>query len=131
MAANSLANCFGTNLDSDYGFDANVWLLSPAIDLTNAGGATLSYHQFKDIEEPSAQVVFDLGSLSILDASDNSVLAVIETNITGFTGDWEKVTKAIPAAALGKSIKMEFRLQSDGDFHFPGWYIDDVVVTVP
>ena len=131
LAANSPTNCFGTNLDSDYGFDANVWLLSPAIDLTNAGGATLSYHQFKDIEEPSAQVVFDLGSLSILDASDNSVLAVIETNITGFTGDWEKVTKAIPAAALGKSIKMEFRLQSDGDFHFPGWYIDDVVVTVP
>ena len=131
LAANSPTNCFGTNLDSDYGFDANVWLLSPAIDLTNAGGATLSYHQFKDIEEPSAQVVFDLGSLSILDASDNSVLAVIETDITGFTGDWEKVTKAIPAAALGKSIKMEFRLQSDGDFHFPGWYIDDVVVTVP
>ena len=66
----------------------------------------------------------------MIDAISNVVLAVIETDITGFT-DWEKVTRSIPAAALGNSIKIEFRLRSDGDFDFPGWYIDDVGVTVP
>jgi len=129
VAANGGVNCFGTNLSSDYGFDANVWLRSPAIDLTNAAGATLCYSQYTDIESPNPDV-FDFGSVSVIDAISNVVLAVIETDITGFT-DWEKVTRSIPAAALGNSIKIEFRLRSDGDFDFPGWYIDDVGVTVP
>jgi hypothetical protein len=38
----------------------------------------------------------------------------------------------LPAAALGKSIVLEFNFVSDMDaFVASGWYIDDVVVTIP
>ncbi|NIP93108.1 MAG: hypothetical protein GWO24_06475, partial [Akkermansiaceae bacterium] len=67
-SANSPANCFGTNLDSEYAINADVWLRSPPIDLTTATGATMTYYQFRDIEEG-----FDFGTISLLDAADNSV----------------------------------------------------------
>ena len=43
----------------------------------------------------------------------------------------DDVSKAIPAEALGKMVKIEFRFTSDDISNFAGWYIDDVVVTVP
>ena len=46
IRANSPVNCYATNLDADYGVDANVWLRSPEIDLsTVATAATLSFWQ--------------------------------------------------------------------------------------
>ncbi|NIP97797.1 MAG: hypothetical protein GWO24_31945, partial [Akkermansiaceae bacterium] len=66
-AAHSPANCFGTNLAADYEIDAEVWLRSPEIDLTEAAAATLQYAQFRDIEEG-----FDLGRVAVLDAGDHS-----------------------------------------------------------
>ncbi len=125
-AANSPTNCFGTNIGGDYDFDANVFLRSPEIDLTTAGGATLSYFQFRDIEES-----FDAGTVRVLDADNDSELAVLEATVEGSSNVWEKVTKALPAAALGKSIKLEFRLTSDDVANQAGWYIDDFTVTVP
>ena len=130
VMANSGANCFGTNLDAFYGVDANVWLRSPAIDLSGAAEATLCYQQYKAIENPNPDV-FDFAQLAVLDAGSNEVLAVIETNITGFSDDWQKVTKALPAEALGKAVKIEWRLRSDDIENYEGWYIDDVEVTIP
>ena len=127
-AANSPTNCFGTNLTTDYAFDANIWLRSPAIDLTGAGGATLNYARWYDIE-----IMFDQGSVSVLDAADDSVLAVLESTVEGASRDWEweTVSKSLPAEALGRNIKIEFRFLSDDIGNFAGWYIDDVEVTVP
>jgi hypothetical protein len=123
--ANSLVNCFGTNLTSDYAIDADVWLRSPAIDLTTAGGATLNYFQYRDIEEG-----FDFGIISVLDAADDSLIAEIPGIDSGAFA-WEQVSKRLPAEALGKIIKIEFRMTSDEIEVFPGLFIDDVEVTVP
>jgi hypothetical protein len=101
-------------------------LRSPIIDLTNAAAATLNFFQYVDIEEG-----FDFGRLSILDANDQSELAVLEPTIDGLTGDWNSVSKRLPAAALGTTIVIEFRLSSDDISNFAGWYIDDVIVTIP
>ena len=125
-AANSPANCFGTSISADYTFDTVVWLRSPAIDLTNAAGATLSFFHYVDIEPG-----FDSGKVSVLDANDHSELAVLVAPIDGDAVDWTKLTKSLPAAALGKSIEIEFRMRSDDVQNFAGWYIDDVIVTVP
>ena len=124
--------CYGTNIAGDYTINTVVWLRSPPIDLTNASGATLNFFHFVNIEEG-----FDFGTVSVLDATDDSPIAEIATGIDeqGPT-DWEQFTKTIPAAALGKEIKIEFCLFTD-DFDdpglgpFAGWYIDDVLVTVP
>ncbi len=123
--ANSPANCFATNLNDDYGLNADVWLRSPAIDLTTAGAATLWFSEFRDIEAG-----FDTGSIRVLDASDDSEIAIID-GIDRITVFWEQVKESLPAEALGNIIKIEFRFQSDEVQNFAGWYIDDFQVTVP
>ena len=125
-AATSPPNCAATNLGGNYGFDTDIYLRTPPIDLSNAGGATLRYSQFVDIEE-----VFDSGSVRVLDADNLSELAVIQNPVDGAAREWERITKTIPAAALGKTVLIEFRLQSDDVSNFAGWYLDDVEVTVP
>ena len=128
--ANSGANCFGTNLSADYANLSDLWLRSPPIDLTAAAGATLNFSHYVDIEEG-----FDFGEVRLLDADAAlAELAVLEMTIDGNnpTG-WEPFSKALPAAALGKNVVLEFRFDSD-DISEPtqaGWYIDDVVVTTP
>ena len=124
--ANSPTNCFATNLAGDYGFEADVWLRSPVIDLTAAGGATLNFAQFKDIEEG-----FDFGTIRVLNAADDSQLAIVETPVDGLSAEWENESLSIPAEGLGQMIKIEFRFESDDISNFAGWYLDDVNVTVP
>ncbi|NIP92359.1 MAG: hypothetical protein GWO24_02330 [Akkermansiaceae bacterium] len=126
VSANSGDNCIATNIGGEYAFNADVWLQTPPIDLTGAGGATLRYFEWKDIEEG-----FDAGTIRVLDAADDSELAVIEEIVDGVTADWEEEKHSLPAAALGKTIKIEFRFTSDDIQNFAGWYIDDIIVTVP
>lgn len=126
IGTNSGTNCFGTNLDPNYENDGNVWLRSPAIDLASAGAATVDYAQFINIE-----VAFDYGTVSVLDAADDSFLVEIESGIDGFSPQWEPVSHKLPAEALGKVIKIEFRLIVDNFTNLAGWNIDDFEVTVP
>ena len=127
-AANSRDNCAGTNLASSYGLNTEIWLRSSPIDLTTAGGATLNYSRFVDIEES-----FDEGIVRVLDASDDSEIAVLQQGIDGQGAAWEQSSVSFPAAALGKSVKVEFFLDTDDfdDGAFDGFYVDDVNVTVP
>lgn len=124
--ANSPDNAFGTNIGSEYAFDANVWLRSPPIDLSAAADATLRYFEWRDIE-----TMFDSGRLVVLDAADDSEIAEIDDTIEGVSNGWEEVSRSIPAAALGKTIKIEWRFFSDDFSNFAGWYLDDISVTVP
>ena len=128
VAANSFVNCIGTNLSAGYAQDADVWLRSPPIDLTAVAGATVNYFQVFDIEAS-----FDKGRVAVIDCADDSVLAVIEDDIDGASLDWALVSRALPPQALGKIVKIEFRLITDvfDGSVFAGWYLDDFMVTVP
>lgn len=125
-AANSPTNCFATNLASGYAIDAKVWLRSPVIDLTTAGGATLNYFNVTDIEPG-----FDFGRIAILDAADGSEIVELANPIDGVDTLWREATHVLPAEALGKIIRIEFRFSSEELENFSGWYLDDVRVTVP
>ena len=127
-------NCFATNLDSEYALNANVYLRSPPIVLSGAGGATLKFMHYYDIEPPEPVApftVYDFGKVSILDAADDSEIAVLIPTLNDFINDWELSTHAIPAEALDRTIKIEFRLTTDDVAVFAGWYIDDFEVTIP
>ena len=121
------SNCFGTNLTSDYETNADVWLRSPPIDLTNPAltGASLCFKQFRDIE-----LTFDSGSIRVVDAVTNATLGDEVYQTEGTSVDWEDVKADLPAEALGKSIKLEFRFSSDEFGQQAGWFIDDVAVRV-
>jgi hypothetical protein len=128
-AAKSRPNCIGTNISADYGLSTDIWLRSPGtIDLTAATGATLHFQQFRDIE-----AAFDRGSVRVLLASDETQqLGVDLINPTdGTIFDWKEISVELPPEALGEIIRLEFRFESDEVESFAGWYIDDVVVTVP
>ena len=125
-AAHSGTNVFGTDLDANYAEDTLIRLRSPAIDLAGVASATVTYWQWRDIE-----VMFDTGQVRLLDSSDLSELAVLESDIDGSSTEWEEVSKNVPAAALDKSVILEFILDSDNFGNQTGWYIDDFAVTVP
>ncbi len=126
LAAPSPDHCFGTNLSGNYATDAEIWLRSPPVDLTNAGAATLRFAQFRDIEAG-----FDFGTVRVLDAADNSELGKVADLIDDVSFEWEPISAALPAEALGRPVLIEFRFFSDLIGNFAGWYIDDVEVTVP
>lgn len=125
LEAHGGLRCVGTNLTANYDVDANVWLRSPVIDLRNAKRATLSYWEFREIE-----ILFDSGSVRVLDVEDGSDLGVVARAIDGNSLGWERVSHFIPISALGKQVRLEFVFQSDDLFNFSGWYIDDLEVSV-
>ncbi|MDE0597177.1 MAG: hypothetical protein OSB65_18195 [Roseibacillus sp.] len=51
---------------------------------------------------------FAFGVLSVLDASDDSVLKVLEEEVDAVTADWEQVTKALPPRRSVKRSKSSF-----------------------
>ena len=127
-AAASGTQCAGTNIGGTYTASAEASLITKAFTVP-ATGATLSFRQYLDTETaPSG----DLGSIRLLNAGDNSVLAggEVAVGLEGATETWSSQSLALPAAANGLSVKLEFRFVSDadGDLWF-GFYIDDVVVT--
>ena len=130
----SPTNCFATNLDGNYTANTNVWLRSPPIDLTGTESATLRFAHYYDIEAPEAVApftVYDFGQLAILDAVDDSELALLVPALADFIADWEEISFTLPADTLNKVIRIEFRLISDDIAFLPGWYVDDVQVTIP
>jgi hypothetical protein len=130
LAASSPDHCVGTNLAANYGNDTDIWLRTPEIDLTGSTSATLAFKQYRDIENVPG-VDLDFGSIRILAADDFAELAVLQAAVEGTDSDWVDYTKALPPAAFTEPVVIEFGFKSDEAEVFPGWYLDDVVVTVP
>ena len=57
--------------------------------------------------------------------------AVLRGPVTGVPLDWKQVSTKLPATALGTSLVIEFRLDSDDLFHFAACYPDDFELTIP
>jgi hypothetical protein len=125
--AASAPNCVGTNLATEYGPDTNIFLRTPSIDLTAAGAATVNYDQFVYTDT----FFQDFGTLRVLDATDDSVIAVLEAVVEGASFDWIHVSNPLPAEALGKMVKFEFGFVADDITGDVGWLIDNVEVTIP
>ena len=110
---------------------AGVSTRSPAIDMSGAAAGTLSFQQWTEIEQVPGDL--DYGSIRILDANDDSVLAVTENRtIDGSTSGWEEYSMALPpeafTAAAG-TIKVEWQFEADDIDSFAGNHIDVVTVT--
>jgi len=127
-AAASGANCAGTNIGATYGSDTDIWLRTPPLDLTTFSTATLTFKQFRSIEN-LVGVDEDFGQIRILAADDLAEIAVLEAAVEGSDTDWIDYSNTLPAGSFSEPIVIEFRFLSDGFDNFPGWYIDDVAVT--
>lgn len=121
------AKCWGTNLTGPYSGATDTALRSPVIDLTGVTAANLSFALA--IDAPAGHTL----AVSVIDASDN-VIATITTieDADINTAAWQAVGPlAIPAAALGQPVRLQWRFVGSGDGNFLGAYIDDVTVGEP
>jgi len=125
--------CWAVNLGDftdtgDRGFynaSTDAALHSPVIDLTAVTSATLSFAQAMDIIAGDTVVVNYLDA----DNADANVGSQIIEDIDGGSSAWEPASFEIPATAIGRNIRIEWRLTTTATIDYIGWYIDDVVVT--
>lgn len=121
------ARCWGTNLVGGYGVGTDTSLRSPVIDLTGVTGATLSFARAIDAAGGHTLEV------NVIAVDNGTVIA----NVIPPTGDadinsspWQMVGPvALPPAAFGQAVRLEWRFIGNGDGSFNGVYIDDVVLT--
>lgn len=126
VSAFSEPNCYGTNLNGEYTSHTDSWLLSPSINLTDVTKATLRFQQFKDLED-----TFDATKVTIVDDETREELAVLLESTDGSNPEWRRITLALPEEALGRKVRLEFRMITDEAGNLSGWYIDDVELTSP
>lgn len=117
----------GTN-EGTYANPTNTHLRSSQIDLTGVSGATLSFAEAIDAVAGDGAKVF------VIDASDTVIGGTAIYDATEGVDKSENWTTAnggvpiaLPAAAMGQTVRIEWRFTGAGTAYL-GWYIDDVVV---
>jgi hypothetical protein len=130
-SARTGVNVLATKLAGNYDPSQEVAYRSPAIDLTGIESAVLQfyhYYEFEPVDELSGEA-FDWGEVNLLDATSGQNLLPGGATALRFTGafrNWRRTSYNLPPEALGKSIRVEFKLISDIFNTFSGWYIDDM-----
>jgi hypothetical protein len=119
--ADGSATAWSTSL-GDYGPDSDISLRSPSIDLSGLGAAVLKFDQYRD-----ADGFADTATIRFLRASDQTQLgADIPIDLAALDTGWNPASVAVPAAALGESVLVEFRFVSDGSVDaFSGLSLDN------
>jgi hypothetical protein len=132
-SARTGVNVLATKLAGDYGTSQEVAYRSPIIDLTGRQSAVLQfyhYYEFEPVDQTSGEA-YDWGEVNLLDATSGQNLLPGGAPALRFTDaflNWRRTRYNLPAEALGKRIRIEFKLISDGFNAAPGWYIDDMWV---
>ncbi|MEM1085173.1 MAG: hypothetical protein AAGI48_13760 [Verrucomicrobiota bacterium] len=119
------------NSDANRGYyDANTAtvLTSPAIDLTGIAAASLTFAEVLDFDEDA------VGEVYVIDGSDAVIGGGPIYTVNGEVSvDWADANSgtpiALPAAAMGQSVRIEWRFTGGNFVDFLGWYIDDVIVS--
>lgn len=123
-------NCWGTDISNPgyYIRPTLSRLRSAVIDLTNVDAAELTFAEALDLDAGDSAVV------NIIEATTNTVISsAIYTarDANGTAATWGVANSGtpirLPAAAIGRSIRIEWLLNGQGT-DYAGWYIDDVTV---
>jgi hypothetical protein len=122
--ADGSASAWSTNI-GDYGSGSNISLRSPAVDLSAAGSAELTFSAFRDADGfgDTAVVRFrrasDLVQLGAETAIDMSV----------FDDDYESVSIPVVPEAIGENVVIEWNFVSDASADaFSGLTIDNIEI---
>gem|GEM_PF-476989 len=123
--ANDSLNAFTTNL-GDYGPGSNISLRSPAVDLSMASAAQLSFEVFRD-----ADGLADTASVRFLRAGSLEPLgAEADIDMTALDTDYRLLSIPIGEEVLGEAgVIVEWNFQSDDSMDaFSGLTIDNIVI---
>lgn len=149
--------CWGTVLAGRYPSEINAWLVSPPLAIDSS--ATLVFDTWFDIDNTAWSYYpnevlsseFNNGWKTFLDggfveisidgAGWQNITTGIScpgnvgtTTIAGSSGGWVSASVDLPDEAVGKSVRIRFRLATDG-FINPyavgnpaGWFVDDIAL---
>ncbi|MEF8816382.1 MAG: VWA domain-containing protein, partial [Salinibacter sp.] len=113
-----------TDLSDDYPNDSDARLISPSISLpevSSSGEIRLHFREWYEIESG-----FDEGGVEV--STDGGSTWTQLSNRSG-SSDWRDTQVDLTSYA-GEEVKIAFRFTSDSSITFPGWYVDDVQVSV-
>lgn len=128
-------NCWGTNLDGNYpDLNDNSLTLEHYVDLRTASDPVLSFWHWLEVEAHD----YDTAFVEIRTSEESTYTQIWENpsparqGVPYETEEWQVVTLEIDEFAYHE-VFIRFRLQTDGDTNYLGWYIDDVAVggTIP
>jgi len=118
-SAHSTFRCWGTDLDDGYSDYADCYLLLPSVFVEDA--PRLEFWHWYMIES-----CYDNAYVEINDGSGWRNVTP-GGSYTGATFAW--VNQSIDLSGYSGSISLRFRLVTDFSITYPGWYIDDVLIT--
>lgn len=130
ISAHSGAKCWATNLRGDLVSLAISDLVSPAVELPATAKATLRFAQYYDFTERSELLDLEVGQVAI--STDNGVTWSLIYSVTDdFSLGWEEVDVDLTKYA-GEVVRVlwDYQMFSFDEYARPGWFIDDVRVTL-
>lgn len=122
---------YGTDIGASgyngtYRANANSWLMSPAIDCTDYENVQIAFARWLNVEQP----LYDRGIVEVSGSGSSGPWVEIWRNDVEITdSSWQWMSFNIGAIADDREdVRIRFRLQSDGSWHYAGWNIDEVHV---
>ena len=122
----SAPNVWATNLAGDYNSSEESYLTSPVFDLSAHAGLApvLSFYHWMDSESNS----YDWGSVEAT-KDGGGTWDIIWQKFGDIPGWTPKSLQLDPSYAVS-NFQFRFHFHSDSSVNYPGWYIDDVAVSV-
>ncbi|NLW31353.1 MAG: VWA domain-containing protein [Fibrobacter sp.] len=116
--------CAGTVLNGNYSNSAQYLLTSPSINLPDSTVIKFSFYEWYQLESCCDYIYLEI-------EKDNSgTWTSLRTSANGQNTTWNSRSYDI-STYRNSSIKIRFRLTSDGSVVRQGWYIDNVLVFTP
>ena len=124
IGAHTAPFAWGTNLDGNYGDNEDGYLTSPPIDLTAAGDQPMLLSWWGWLQTESG---YDFASVEI---SDGIGWTTILSASGILTTDWSEFGFFLEPTYSVPEFQIRFRLQSDNSVTYPGFYVDDVSISI-
>ncbi|HUM48586.1 MAG TPA: S8 family serine peptidase [Anaerolineaceae bacterium] len=125
-AAHSGLVVWATNLAGDYNSSEDSYITSPLIDLSANPtlAPTISFYHWMQSESNS----YDWGAVEA--TKDGGVTWDIVWQKFGNITEWTPKSLQLDSSYAISNFQFRFHFHSDSSVNYPGWYIDDVAVSV-
>ena len=125
-AAHSGLVVWATNLAGDYNSSEDSYITSPLIDLSANPtlAPTISFYHWMQSESNS----YDWGAVEA--TKDGGVTWDIVWQKFGNITEWTPKSLQLDSSYAVSNFQFRFHFHSDSSVNYPGWYIDDVAVSV-
>ncbi len=130
-SAYSPTRVYATGLSRNLEPYSDAWLRSPEIDLTGVSSAFLRFAEWLNLDFIPGVPAANQTHQAVVNILDAETLAPVQQNIylgTGSSNGWQIRQVRLVGDAVGRKIKIEFRVITDPFNLQEGWFLDDVTV---